>query len=101
MNAWLIHFSATHIVRAAFAGHPVPAGDTCSRSLINVLNRLISSTDTPRHRMKACFILCAYDFSNHVAWLLGLSVFWVDMGLLASFFHSTMVSWFVFIYGLQ
>ncbi|KAJ7036154.1 ARM repeat-containing protein [Mycena alexandri] len=63
--------SATSIIRATLATHPTntipPADDTSARTIMNVVNRIISSPTEPlTSRTKACFILY-YLVTDHPA----------------------------------
>ncbi|KAJ7747843.1 ARM repeat-containing protein [Mycena metata] len=62
---------ATSIIRAALTTHPTntipPADDTSARTIMNVVNRIISSLTEPlTSRTKACFILY-YLVTDHPA----------------------------------
>ncbi|KAJ7904209.1 ARM repeat-containing protein [Mycena leptocephala] len=74
---------ATSIIRATSATHPTntipPADDTSARTVMNVINRIISSPSEPlASRTKACFVLY-YLVTDHPA--LAFSAF--DRGCLA------------------
>ncbi|KAJ7164100.1 ARM repeat-containing protein [Mycena filopes] len=77
---------ATNILRATLAAHPTPtsntipaADDTAARTIMNVVNRIVSSPAEPlASRTKACFVLY-YLVTDHPA--LAFSAF--DRGCLA------------------
>ncbi|KAJ6481550.1 ARM repeat-containing protein [Mycena vitilis] len=76
-------FCATSIIRATSATHPTntipPADDTSARTVMNVINRIVSSPTEPLpSRTKACFVLY-YLVTDHPA--LAYSAF--DRGCLA------------------